>query len=218
MNDSFDFYVTGIEEGMTAVLATAFAGELGYASAVRPYRGELDLEELGRESKAALSDLVSHLPLYLVSYVDGASRPDTDDLLLPGEAVTFEHDATFTVVCCAGGWRGDDGAVGVSKMVGDALSVLSGRMFTATVEGEEGEEVVSLNLTPLKPSPESPNPAFIVRLHELTVYAVYFDAMFKFTVTPAADAPVVIDTINFNIDLRNRRGNREGMPGVQVHE
>jgi hypothetical protein len=220
-NKPFNFYVDGIEDAMMEALRSGvpYAG----ADQVRPYAGELDFEEINRESKAALQALVSHLPLYLVSYVDGQNRSDVPDLWLPGEPRTFDHDGTFTVVACSSGWRDNEDLPGVSKMLGDAVTALAGRTFTKAVTepdpedgGEEIEVGYQLNLTPLSPSPESPNPAFITRLDELTVYAFYFDTLFKYTVTPPAEEPQVITAINFEIDLRNRRGNREGLPGVLV--
>ncbi len=214
MNPDFNFFVTGIEDGMMAVLNAASPD----TPSATPYRGELDVEELGRESKAALRELVSRLPLYLVSYVDGYNRSDVDDLWQPGEARTFEHNCTFAVVCCASDWRGSEQAEGVSRMISVALTSLSGRMFKQEVARDGETEIVDLNLTPLAPSPENPNPAFIVRLDELTVYAVYFDTFFKYTVTPPPLDETIIDTINFNIELRNRRSANEGMPGVQIDD
>ncbi|MBX6772695.1 MAG: DUF1834 family protein [Chloroflexi bacterium] len=208
MSYGFDFYVKGIEDGMVAALA-ARAGS--YVTAVLPYRGELDAEEVGREHLKALSRIVNQLPLYLVSYADGEDELDGGRApLWPDQPRELIHRCSFVVVACALDARGERG-VGTYRMIADAHAALIGRQFLALVGGEP----VPLNLDPLRPS-EPPTVRTLMRRNEMTAHAIYFDTQFAHSA--AADLtgpPVEIHDIQIVVDALGPLGGRAVRePGV----
>ncbi|HEX8747393.1 MAG TPA: hypothetical protein VF717_09340 [Pyrinomonadaceae bacterium] len=212
----FDYHVRGIEDG----IITAIKAQSGVASeAVRPYKGELDQEELKKESKSALKSLISRLPFYLIAYAAGYDTSDGSGPIFPGDEIVRVHRCTFTVLCCGSDWRGEAAEkIGVAKMIATAQAAVVGRQFVKTEEIEGGgvEEVI-LNLDVMTVSEDPPNPEYVVRLPELTAYAVHFDTMFKYLAADVVpDVPIEIEQINFSLGVRNAPHPETDAPGVHA--
>lgn len=204
MGQGFDFYVKGIEDAVIAALEEVSGGAAGYARTIIPYRGELDDAEITRESRAALSKIVSRLPMFLIAYADGEDDPAAGYPWMFGEPREIVHRCTFVVVACAPDARGDlqgrtqaSAGVGAYRMVADAQRALLGRQFERESGGAAGPVV--LNCDPLRPS-RPPSVRAILRLNEMTAMAVYFDTSFVYDTSEWGGPPAPVEAINFGID------------------
>ncbi|HEV2761529.1 MAG TPA: phage protein Gp37 [Pyrinomonadaceae bacterium] len=216
----FDYYVKEIESAMAAALVAASGGAGGYAPKSRPYEGELDDEEIGKESRPALSKLLSALPIFFATYAGGADVPASNHPWLFGEPREMVHHCTFTALCCAPDARGErEGqtestqGVGVYRMIAVAQSALLGRQF----EVVEGQETVVLNDDPFAPITRGDNVRFVVRRNNLTVFAVHFITSFTHWTTDWRTAGVNIEQFNLKVESRNSHGAAGGLPGVQFN-
>jgi hypothetical protein len=218
----FDFYVKQIEDAMTSALVAVSGGPVnGYAKGSKPYDGELDDEELGKESKTALSRLVSRLPLFFASYAGGRDEGADDSSWLFGEPREVRHLAVFTVLVCAVDSRGDRAnqtqatqGIGAYRMISDAQQALFGRQFEVVVE----EESVIINYDPFQPIERGDNVRFVARRNELVVYAIHFQTSFVYTTFDWRDAATQIELIKFGVDPANAPSGRGGNPGVHFTE
>lgn len=215
----FEYYVKRIEDEMIAALLEKVGGDEGYTQNVIVYRGELDSDELKKESKQALTRIVSKLPMFLITYADGEDEIDPQYPWIAGEPRTIKQYCTFSVICCAGDARGEragqsakTAGVGVYRMIQDAQEALMGRKFIVV----ENDMKIPLNLSPLGPS-QPPNPEYVVRMDELTVYAVHFDTFFKYQSTDWQGVTTEVETMTFDLDPLNPESAATGeKPGVNV--
>jgi len=214
----FEFYVKHIEDAMTGALVAVSGGaQNGYAKGSKPYDGELDDEELNKESRTALSRLVNRLPLFFASYAGGRDETADGAPWLFGEPREMRHRAIFTVLVCAVDSRGGRAnqtaatqGVGAYRMISDAQQALFGRQFKVNVEGD----AVIINDDPFQPTERGDNVRFVARRHELVVYAVHFQTSFVYLTSDWRDAAREIEAINFGLDPTNSPAGAGGLPGV----
>jgi hypothetical protein len=199
----FDFFVSGIEDGIIAVIS-GLKTPTGYLKTIDSYGGELDEKTL----KSFVDQLAPMFPLVLVAYGDG------DDVLSPvtsvalGEPRVFRHDCTFSVICCSDDARGETrqrkGTAGVYKMLADTRKLLAGIRFR-----KEGE---LLTLNPLTPN----GVEYIARLPGLTAYAAHFETYFKWQEPDRRDPDVEVTELIFEVDPLNAPTGPGGLPGVLI--
>lgn len=222
-NDSFDFYVGGIEHGILAVLKDVMRGygvvdTALLAKKVKFYEGELDDTEFARDERSGARQATAHitplLPAFLVGY--GESTGDKKfpaEATLRGESVPLRFDCSFGVVACALDWDGRRGNMGARKMLSDSLDALAGMYFEVAVENED--DPVVLNVSPLLPSADSPR--FIARLPELTAYAWSFETSILYD-TPNRSTKRPISEIDLTIQSVDAPVPRIYLPGIHSRD
>lgn len=223
MNRGFSYFVGRLEEQMVAALVAASGGAQGYAAGSKPYDGELDDEELERESRSALSKLVGKTPLFFAAYAGGQDAEASAYPWIGGEPRAMVHTGTFTVLCCAADSRGErkrqtaaSQGVGVYRMIQDAQSALTGRQFEVVEPGEAGAsaETVILNDTPFLPVGRGDNVRYVLRTNELVVFAVHFETSFTWWTADFSVEQQQVEAINFSIDTTGGGSDHGGRPGV----
>ena len=211
----WDFYVGGLEDGIIQLLEQELGrtnNSAGYAKTVMAYGGELDAETLRR----ALAELAPRLPCFLIAYTDGedAMMPATPGVF--GAPRIWQHDCTFSVMCCVDDARGDKArrrgaagnSVGLNKMIGDTRRLLAGRKFQAEFAGE----TVLLNLEPLRPA----GVEYIARLPNLTAYSCHFDTYFKWCETDRRNAGTPVSEVIFTVQQAPGSRQAPNLPGVTI--
>jgi hypothetical protein len=221
MGQDFTFHVRGIEDAIIAALQERVGGPTGYAKTIVPYAGELDAEELRKESRGALSKLVSRVPLFLVAYMDGRDEDMAGDPWMSDEPREVMHRCTFVVICCAPDARGarpgqtaSAAGVGAYRMVADAQTALYGRQFVQKVDDED----VVLNSDRLIPARQPQNVVPLMRMNEVTAFAVYFDTSFVYTTLNRQPEATAIEEVVFSIDPLNPESGPGGLPGVHFEQ
>ena len=214
----FEFYVKAIESAMAAALVAVSGGPQGYAPKSRPYEGELDDEEIGKEARPTLKHLLPLLPIFFATYAGGADEPASGHPWLDGEPRAMIHRCTFTVLCCASDARGErEGqtaatqGVGIYRMIGAAQRALLGRQFKVV----EGQETILLNEDPFTPIDRGDNVRFVVRRNNLTVFAVHFATSFTHVTTDWREPGTPTERVDIDINTLNGPGGPGGLPGVQ---
>ncbi|HEY9286267.1 MAG TPA: phage protein Gp37 [Pyrinomonadaceae bacterium] len=218
MNRGFAYFVGRLEEQMVAALVAASGGVQGYAAGSKPYDGELDDEELERESRSALSRLVGKTPLFFAAYAGGQDAEASAHPWIGGASRAMVHTGTFTVLCCAADSRGErkrqtaaSQGVGVYRMIQDAQSALTGRQFE--IEEEGGEKVI-LNDAPFLPVGRGDNVRYVLRTNELVVYAVHFETSFTWWTQDFGVEQPAVEAINFSVEPAGGPARPGGRPGV----
>jgi phage gp37-like protein len=190
----WDEAVSGIEDGIIAVLQTLSVKQGGYVKEIASYAGELDSETLRR----AVSQISPRFPLFLVSYTDGEDKQIPAVASVYGEPRIWEHTCTFSVIACDNDARGDRtrrrGAgekPGLYKLISDARRLLAGLQLFATID--EGGETHNFLLTfdPLKLD----GAEYVARLPAMTAYAQHFTTRFKWCETDRRKAGVPVEEI-----------------------
>lgn len=226
MNRGFAYFVGRLEERMVAALVAASGGAQGYAAGSKPYDGELDDEELERESRSALSKLVGKTPLFFAAYAGGQDAEASAYPWIGGESRAMVHTGTFTVLCCAADSRGErkrqtvvSQGIGVYRMIQDAQNALTGRQFEIVEPGEAGaeDEKVILNDTPFLPVGRGDNVRYVLRTNELVVFAVHFETSFTWWTQDFSAAPQQVEAINFSVEPAGGPAGPGGRPGVHTN-
>jgi phage gp37-like protein len=208
----FDFFITGIEDGIMAALDAAVGKDApgGYVKTIASYAGEMDSDQLRR----ALGELTPRLPLMLVAYGDGKDAQDPRTAAVMGEPRIYRHDCTFTVICLSGDARGDlarrrgaGSMPGVYRMIADARAALGGLKFEREHEGS----MLLLNPEPLKLS----GVEYIARLPNLTAYAVHFDTYVQFSETDRRQPGRLVSELIFTVENTYPKGDAN-LPGVSL--
>lgn len=222
MNRGFAYFVGRLEEQVVAALVAASGGAQGYASGSKPYDGELDDEELERESRSALSKVVGKTPLFFAAYAGGQDAEASAYPWIGGEPRAMVHTGTFTVLCCAADSRGErkrqtavSQGVGVHRMIEVAQSALTGRQFEIV---EEGGEKVILNDSPFLPVSRGDNVRYVLRTNELVVFAVHFETSFTWWTADFSVEQQQVEAINFYIEPAGGAGSPGGRPGVHFNQ
>lgn len=177
MRLDFAFYVGGLEQSIINLLKDGDAdlqqpGMLGVKE-FSTYSGELNREDL----IAALKSLAPRFPLVLVSYGSGKDRRKAATGLIDKEPIEIEHTCGFVVIVASNDMRGrQQQKTSAFQMVGEARQLLGGVQFETIIKGAGGvpDEDVLLNHSPLIPAAVET----IVRLPDMTAYAVHFETMF----------------------------------------
>lgn len=207
-NLDFEFYAGGIEDAIIALLAGMRTAPLGVKE-LTTYSGELDPENL----KKAIASRGGQFPLVMVSYADGEDKrlPATSAVL--GAPLEYRHDCTFAVICA------DNNPLGENKrrrskvypMIAKVREELTGRRLTKTVgEGEEAETFL-LTHDVLEPIANE----YIMRLPDITAYAVIFRTYFRWSSPDRSTAGRAVESIAVGVDSTNSQvANPGGTPGV----
>ncbi len=177
MKLDFAFYVGGLEQSIINLLKNGDA-DLQQAGMVgvkefATYSGELNREDV----IDALKSMAPRFPLVLVSYGSGKDKRKAPTGLIDKEPIEVEHTCGFVVIVASNDLRGrEQRKTSAFQTIGEARQLLGGVQFEITVEGAGGapDEDVLLNHSPLVPAAVET----IVRLPDLTAYAVHFETMF----------------------------------------
>jgi len=201
----FDFFVGGIEDGITEILWAALGSAAeppGYLNEIAMYGGELDEKVL----KQFIDELTPRFPLMLVTYGDGEDDLAPATAPVFGEPRIWRHDCTFSVICCSDDARGETdqrrGVGGAYQMVADARRLLAGRQLK--------KEGTLLTFEPLRPS----GVEYLARLPQLTAYSVHFDTYFKWTEPDRRAAGIPVEGLIFDVTPLGGPTRPGGKPGV----
>jgi hypothetical protein len=213
MDLDFGQIVGGIEDGMMAALEAAVGvkSEGGYVKTIASYAGEMDRDTL----KHAVDELTPRMPLLLIAYGDGKDVEDPATVPIGGLPRFFRHDCTFTAICVSDDARGDKarrrgtaGGVGVYKMIADVRSVLGGKVFSVTDDGD----TIYLNQDPLQYS----GVEYLARLPDLTAYACHFDTWLRFSEPDRTQPGQLVQELTLSINPLNPETNETNLPGVSI--
>jgi hypothetical protein len=237
---SFDFYVTGLEDGMIAALQHSCL----WAKTVTTYAGELD-EVAIREG---LARLVNRMPLILVTYGQGedVQAPGVGAIaasFTPGTLAStlerqggpiaianlkprvFQHNCLFSAIIVSNDTRGElarrraktetgatiPGAIGLYQMMGEVKAAVDDLQFY--VIDPTADKPVRLNTQPFKPVAVD----YMAKLPDITAYAVHWETAFKYrTPDRTPQYPKVKDLI---VDVTNTESfdnTHPGAPGAAV--
>lgn len=212
MKQGFDFFVSGLEDAILALLKEGDGKQSGMTNVKEwaLYSGELDKENFVE----ALKSQVRRFPLVLVSYGSGRSKRKAATNVLFGEPIEMEHQCGFIIICCTNDLRGQNKRrATIYQMIDETYSLLGGVQFERDFENEAHEvEKVELNTEPLLPS----DVECITRLPELTAYAVHFDTAFHFWLPDRRAVASNVEEIKVPIVPTNPNAGISGLPGVQA--
>lgn len=213
-NESFDFVVGGIEDGIIGLLQSALLlpppQGAGYLKQIASYGGELDAQTL----RKFIDELAPQFPLMLVAYGDGDDKEMPATAPVFGEPRIFRHDCTFSVFCCTSDARGDQAqrrgaaaGVGVYQMLADVREAVAGYQFRRE---NAAHDMVLLNFEPLKPA----GVEYVARLPGLTAYVQHFDTYFKWTEPDRRAVGTVVQNLFFDVVPLNLESGPGSLPGV----
>lgn len=201
----FDFYVGGIEDRILEVLKAGMPGVKNFVS----YSGELDGESL----KKAISSLIPKFPLVLVSYTNGVDRRVPATARTKDAPLHFTHYCNFAVMCATNDARGErarrrglktGGApkIGCYQMLSKVRELLGGVWLDTTQD--EDDLIVPLARLPLTTEPLIPVAnEFIVRLKNLTAYAVIFETSFNFQTPDRRTSGTPVNNLAVEVSKQN---------------
>lgn len=205
----FEFYAGGIEDGIIEILTAAMKAAPLSVREVTTYSGELDDPETVEHAIAAEA---RHFPLVMVGYGRGKDIRQAATSAVLGRPLHYRHECTFIVVCA------DDNPLGerarrrsqVYAMIAKVRDELTGRRLKTVVEDEE------YLLTTDVIEPESNE--FIVRLPNITAYAVVLKTAFAWSSPDRTSAGTDVDAIIVGVDSINSGvvQNPHNLPGVTV--
>lgn len=169
----FEFYLSGIEDGILELLRAKMPGVKSFET----YSGELDNPDA---LKAAMSSKARSYPLVMTSYADGVDVADPPTAAVLGRALHFRHDCTFVVIVVSTSARGENsrrrgegGTLGTHSMISQVRDALTGLRLSKMVEGEK-KLLTTEVLRPLSNE-------FISNMPNITAYAIPFTTSFKWS-------------------------------------
>lgn len=202
----FDFYASGLEDGILEVLKTEMAG-MGVKEFLT-YAGQLD-------DGAAVMDAIGkgHFkpPCVLVAYAGGedARHPATPPVI--GRPLHYLHSCQFGIVVVDNDPRGEKVRRGrCYKMIGRAVMALTGRRLKTVVEGDE----VLLNTQVFEPT----DTIVLARLPNLTALGVAMDTAFKWSSPDRTAAGTPVEDLLVGVESLNQKPIGDGSgdpPGVR---
>lgn len=204
---TFQFYVAGIEDGLTQVLQAAHGGADGYLKQdVSVYTGPRD-EDAIREF---IAQLAPRFPLMLIVYGEGVDKQMPAVSPAGGQPRTFRHDCTFGVICCddntrgeTARWRGDGSSPGVVQMLSDVRESLGGLQLK-----KDGE---LLTFDPLTVAGVR-----YLGLVGLTTYIQDFDTYFKWTEPDRRSETHAVQNLIFEVGSTGALKEPGRRPGVMI--
>lgn len=223
-NQTFDFYVTGLEDGLIAALRAGCA----WAKEVTTYAGELD-EVAIRE---ALSRLVNRMPLILVTYGQGedvlspataavaadkpteiastAGRPGGEIAVHHTQPRVYQHNCMFTAIVVSNDMRGEQARrrgianqAGLYRMMADVKGTIDDIQFSVL---DPVNGTILLNVQPFKPIAVD----YLAKLPDLTAYAVHWETAFKYITPDRTVTATPINQLIFGLEPQ------VGVEGVEV--
>jgi hypothetical protein len=220
MSNDLHFYITGIQDGLKAVIEAAHGGAQGYLNAIEVYGGPRD--------DIAIIDFIAQLtprfPAALVVFGDTAKKLDPATSPAFGEPRTFRVDCVFTVICCDDNMRGevdrqrgDATSPGVIKMFSDANETLSGLLFvrrgnaTVAIEGGLLPGDVLLTDEPLTPAGER-----FLDLPGVTAYASDFETYFHWTEPDRRGVETAVTELDLEFEVMGGEQLSGQLPGVTI--
>jgi len=228
---SFDFFVSGIEDGIIAALKSS----LPYVKEITSYSGDMDSERTVRE---ALARMANRLPGIFVCYAAGSDEPspavaplvNTPNAVSVGAAqsygqvvarysapVVYRHDCSFVVIAVSGDVRGDQarrrgagGVPGLYAMIADIKNTLDGIQFSVDLPSDAGR--VLLTGEPLRPEAAD----YLARLPEISAYAVWYGTWFRYATADRSTALPLVQEVLVEVDNTWQKGQPPNRPGVTL--
>lgn len=212
------FFVTGIQDGLKAVIK----GALSYLKAIEVYGGPRDDSAIHE----FIAQMTPDFPAALVVFGDTAKKlaPATSPAL--GAPRTFRVDCVFTVIWCDDNMRGeverqrgDANSPGVIKMFSDGNELLSGRQLArrddAVVVLAAGKKMTAGDVL-LTYGPLTPTDDRYLELPGLTVYASDFETYFNWTEPDRRTAGTPVDDLIFGVGATSAPKEPGRRPGVEI--
>jgi len=203
----FEFYAGGIEDGIIEILTATMKPDPLKVREVTTYSGELDDPEMVEEAIAAE---MRQFPLVMVGYGSGEDvrSPVTAPVL--GRSLHYRHECTYIVVCADDNPRGERARrrSKVYAMLAKVREELTGRRLKTVIEDEE----YLLTCDVFEPMSNE----FIVRLPNITAYAVIFKTAFKWSSPDRTLPGTAVDELVLGVESNNSGvvQNPHNVPGV----
>jgi hypothetical protein len=205
----FDFYAGGIEDAIIAILSQAMKAAPLNVRELTTYSGELDPDNL----KKAIASRATMFPLVMISYADGEDTrlPATSSVL--GKPLHYRHDCSYAVICA------DNNPMGertrrrskVYGMIAKVRKELTGRRLTTVVGEGEDAETIQLTHEVLEPVANE----YIMRLPDITAYAVIFKTFFNWSSPDRTQAGTPVSELVLGVGSNNSLGQPgSNLPGT----